>query len=175
MSDGLQALDPAKVLLADSFGRIRELVASVTDGLSSQQSTYRPDRDANSIGWLVWHLARVQDDHLSELANVEQAWTLHGWAERFTLPFDGAATGYGQTSQEVADVGVDPALLDRYHDDVHRKSLEYVDSLTPDELSRIVDDSWDPPVTVSVRLVSVIGDCLQHVGQAAYLRGIVER
>lgn len=43
--------------------------------------------------------------------------------------------------------------------------------MTADELSRVVDTSWNPPVTVSARLVSIVDDCAQHLGQAAYLRG----
>jgi hypothetical protein len=50
-----------------------------------------------------------------------------------------------------------------------------VRSLSEADLTRVVDRNWDPPVTVSVRLVSVIADDLQHVGQAAYVRGILQR
>ena len=47
-----------------------------------------------------------------------------------------------------------------------------VASVTAEELARVVDTNWDPPVTASARLVSIIDDCAQHLGQAAYLRGI---
>ena len=55
---------------------------------------------------------------------------------------------------------------------MHKVTLEYIASVTADELSRIVDKHWNPPVTASVRLVSIIDDCAQHLGQAAYVRGI---
>jgi hypothetical protein len=162
-------------LLADSFGRVRERVAALTDGLTTAESSYRPDDQANSVGWLVWHLTRVQDDHVADLAGTEQAWTANGWYERFGLPFDAAATGYAHSSDEVDGVRVDASLLDAYHDDVYRRSLDYVGSLTADELSRVVDEAWDPPVTASVRLVSILDDCQEHVGQAAYLLPIARR
>ncbi len=166
---------PARELLCDSFERVRQLVTGTTEGLSPRAPTYRVDADANTIGWLVWHLSRVQDDHIADAAGADQVWTSTGWYERFALPFDAAATGYGQDSDEVAAVNVAPDLLDGYHRDVHGRTIEYVESLSHDELARVLDDSWDPPVTVSARLVSVLGDCMQHLGQVAYVRGLAER
>lgn len=164
-----------RAMVADQFGRIRDLVERVTDGLSEAAAAWRPDADANSIAWLVWHLTRVQDDHVAHLAEVPQAWTSRGWFERFALPFDAAAHGYGQTSADVAKVRTAPADLAAYHADVHQLSLSYAAGLTAEELARVVDTNWDPPVTASVRLVSLIGDCLQHVGQAQYVRGMARR
>jgi hypothetical protein len=164
-----------RALLTDSFERVRGAVASLTADLSPELATYRPDDDANTVAWLLWHLARVQDDHVSELAGEEQVWTSGGWVGRFGLPFDPAATGYGHDSDEVSAVVLDAALLDGYHADVHRATLDYVESLPVGDLEKVIDRSWDPPVTVRVRLVSVIEDCLQHAGQAAYLRGVAER
>ncbi|QCQ91855.1 mycothiol transferase [Rhodococcus sp. SGAir0479] len=166
--------DAARAILRDNFERIRELVVSVTDGLTPEMADYRPGRQANSIAWLIWHLTRVQDDHVSDAAGVEQAWTSRGWQERFALPFPTGDIGYGHDSTQVGEVHADAQLLADYHGDVHLATLEYVDELTPEELDRVVDRRWDPPVTVAVRLVSVIGDCLQHVGQAAYVRGLYE-
>jgi uncharacterized damage-inducible protein DinB len=160
----------AKTLLTDSFERVRGLVAEQTEDLTLELSTFRPGPQANSIGWLLWHLTRVQDDHVAGAAGVEQVWPT--WRERFGLPFDAWAVGYGQSPDEAARVHVDAALIAGYHADVHAMTSRYVDSLTSSELSRVVDERWDPPVTASVRLVSVIGDCLQHLGQAAYVRGL---
>lgn len=167
-------IDATRAILRDQFGRIRELVDTVADGLTPEMSDYRPGPRANSIAWLLWHLTRVQDDHVSDAAGAPQAWTSHGWRERFGLPFPSTDIGYGHSSDQVAQVHADAQLLVDYHGDVHRATLAYVDGLTRDELDRIVDRRWDPPVTVAVRLVSVIGDCLQHLGQAAYVRGLVE-
>ena len=163
----------AKQILADAFGRVRELVLDITDGLTDEIATYRPDPDANSIAWLLWHLTRGQDHQVADLAQVEQMWPQ--WRERFGLPFDKWATGYGQGPTEVAAVRVSGELLGDYYRDVHELTLRYLDGITADELDRIVDTHWDPPVTAAVRLVSVIGDSMQHAGQAAYVRGLAER
>lgn len=163
-------------LLADAFGRIREAVHDAAGGLTPRQLAYRADEGANSIGWLVWHLTRVQDDHIAGAAGTEQVWTRDGWAGRFGLPLDPSDTGYGHTADEVAAVRVDSAdLLTGYHDAVHDRTAEYVGSLTDDDLGRVVDRAWDPPVTLAVRLISVISDDLQHAGQAAFVRGLLRR
>ena len=163
----------AKRILVDAFGRVRELVIDLTDGLTDEIATYRPDPEANSIAWLIWHLTRGQDHQVAELARVQQAWPQ--WRERFGLPFDKWATGYGQGPKDVAAVRVSGDLLGDYHRDVHELTLRYLDRITADELDRIVDTRWDPPVTAAVRLVSVIGDTMQHAGQAAYVRGLANR
>jgi hypothetical protein len=165
--------DHAKQVLVDAFGRVRELVIKLTDGLTEEISSYRPDPDANSIAWLVWHLSRIQDDHVADLAQVEQVWPQ--WRGRFGLPFGTWATGYGQSSKEVAAVRVSGDLLAGYHQAVHELTLRYLDGITAEELDRVIDTRWDPPVTASVRLVSVIGDTMQHAGQAAYVRGMAQR
>jgi Protein of unknown function (DUF664) len=163
-------------LLVDAFGRIRGVVHQVADGLTAEQLVFRPDPEANSIAWLLWHLTRIQDDHVSDVARVEQVWTSHGWAERFGLSFDDAATGYGHSADEVAAVRVDSAdLLTGYHDAVFDLTVGYLDGIDELELDRVVDRSWSPPVTAGVRIVSVLADGLQHAGQAAYVRGLVER
>jgi hypothetical protein len=161
-------------LLADAFGRIRYEVHQCVDGLGPDQLAYRPDGAANSIAWLVWHLTRIQDDHVADVAGTEQVWTADGWADRYGLPFLASATGYGHGSGEVAAVQVKSGeLLTGYHDSVYQRTLRYLPGLTDQDLDRIVDTSWDPPVTLGVRLVSVIADDLEHVGQANYLRGLL--
>lgn len=163
-------------LLVDAFGRIREKVHAVVDGLSPDDLAYRLDADANSIAWLVWHLTRVQDDHLADAAGTQQVWTERGFVDRFGLPFEPSATGYGNGTHEIAAVRVQTSgLLTSYHDAVHDATVAFVEPLVDSDLDRIVDEAWDPPVSLGVRLVSVIGDDLQHVGQAAFVRGIVER
>jgi uncharacterized damage-inducible protein DinB len=162
-------------LLTDAFYRIREEVHNAVDNLTKDELAYRVDGDANSIAWLVWHLTRVQDDHVAGVAGTEQVWTSRGWADRFGLPFGREAHGYGHSSQDVAAVQVEAELLTGYHDEVTEATLRYVKTLTDADLPRVVDESWDPPVTLGVRLVSVISDDLQHAGQAAFVRGIVMR
>jgi hypothetical protein len=162
-------------LLVDAFGRIRSSVHAVVDGLSVDELAVRLDDDANSIAWLVWHLTRIQDDHVADAAQTGQMWTDAGWADRFGLPFGPAATGYGHRSADVAAVRVGADQLRGYYDAVHEATIGYVERLTDADLTRIVDESWDPPVSLGVRLISVINDDMLHVGQAAFIRGVIDR
>jgi hypothetical protein len=162
-------------LLEDAFGRIREVVVGAVEGLEPDQLAHRVDPDANTIAWLVWHLTRIQDDHVADVAGRPQVWTSQGWCEAFGLPFAEGDTGYGHTSDEVASVRLDAAQLLDYHAAVHDLCLDFVRTVTADDLDRVVDERWEPPVTLGVRLVSVLGDAFQHAGQAAFLRGIVTR
>jgi hypothetical protein len=163
----------ATQLLDDAFGRIGEGVVSVVDGLSPDDLALRVAPDANPIGWLVWHLLRVQDDHVADAAGTEQVWTADGWADRFDLPFDPTATGYGQSADEVGSLTTTSELLVGYAEAVTVATRAWLTDLADDDLDRVVDDSWDPPVTLGVRLVSVIGDDLKHLGQAEYLAGLL--
>jgi DinB superfamily len=161
-------------VLRDLFSRVETNVHGAVDGLDDAALAHRVGGDANSIAWLVWHLTRVQDDHVAEVAGTEQVWTAQGWAARFALPFDVEATGYGQGGDEVGAVRVGADLLLGYYDAVHEQTLQYLDRIGEDDLDTIVDRRWDPPVTLGVRLISVADDDIQHAGQAAFVRGVVE-
>ena len=160
-------------LLSDAFGRVHQSLSGVLEGLTDEQLVARPAPDANTIAWLAWHLLRVEDDHVAEVAGTEQVWTAQGFVGRFGLPLDPDATGYGMSSEEVGQVRAGAGLLQEYADAVHAATSAYLATVTPDDLDRVVDERWDPPVTLAVRLVSVLNDELQHVGQAGYVRGLV--
>jgi hypothetical protein len=163
-------------LLADAFERVRQAVHRVVDGLTAEQLTARLDPDANTIAWLIWHLTRIQDDHIADVAGREQCWTANGWVDRFGLPFGRADTGYGHSREDVAAVRVAGGeLLTAYYDEVHARTRSFVDAIVDRDLDRVVDESWDPPVTLGVRLVSVINDNLEHACQAEFVRGLVTR
>jgi uncharacterized damage-inducible protein DinB len=161
-------------LLVDAFDRIQQGVEQVVANLTPEQLAFRINGTANSIAWIVWHLTRIQDDHVADVSSKAQVWTSQGWAERFGLPFTDAQTGYGHNDEQVAAVQVDTfELLAGYHDAVYHQTVSFVRGLTDQDLARVVDPSWDPPVTLGVRLISVISDDLQHLGQAEFVRGVL--
>jgi hypothetical protein len=165
-------------LLVDGFGRIRESVASVLDGLTPEQLSYRIDPGANPVSWLVWHLTRVQDDHVAAAFGVTQVWSADSWATRFGLPADMMDHGYGHTTAQVAAVAAataSAARLREYHEATCAQSVKLVSEISDADLDRVVDTRWTPPVTLGVRLVSVLDDDMQHAGQAAFVRGVVLR
>ena len=163
-------------VLADGFARVHGIVHRVLTGISADALAGRIDPGANTVAWLVWHLTRIQDDHVADVAGLPQVWTAAGWYDRFGLPFGPEETGFGQDSDDVAALdGTSAELLRGYHDAVHEQTLRFVAGVTDADLDRVVDSSWDPPVTLGVRLVSVVSDDLQHAGQASYVRGVLER
>ena len=161
-------------LLLDLYGRIAPLAREVVEGLDTEQLTTQPNGDANPIAWLVWHIARVQDAELTGLVGEHQLWQDGDWASRFGLEPDPDNHGYGHTAEEVRAVRPESteALLE-YLAVVDGRTQEQLRTLTPSDLDRVVDPNWDPPVTLGVRLISVADDCIQHMGQAAYVRGLL--
>lgn len=164
--------DAARELLRDSFTRLIEHVESITENLSDETSSYRPAGTANSIAWLLWHSARIQDAQVAQIAGIDQVWFTNGWVDRFNLDLPRDSHGYGHTAQEAAKVTAPADLLAGYYRAVHKMTLEYIAGITTQELARVVDTNWNPPVTASARLVSIVDDCAQHLGQAAYIKGL---
>ncbi|MBQ1011703.1 DUF664 domain-containing protein [Micromonospora sp. M51] len=162
-------------LLTEAYDRLPDLVRAAVEGLSPEQLRHQPAPGANSIGWLVWHLTRVQDHHVAEVLDADQIWASGDWAGRFGLAADPENTGYGHSPAQVATVRPESAqaLID-YYGAVAARTGDFLAGLAPADLDRVVDEAWDPPVTLGVRLVSVVEDDLQHVGQAAYVRGLLE-
>ena len=159
--------------LTELYGRMPDLMREAVEGLSDGQLTSSPREGANTIAWLAWHLTRVEDHHISELMDVEQLYLSDGWHERFGRGPESQDHGYGHTADDVASVRGTAAELLGYFDAVHERAIGYLGGLSPADLDVVVDERWDPPVILGVRLASLIGDLLQHVGQAAYLRGLI--
>jgi hypothetical protein len=161
-------------LLIETYGRIPPLARRAIDGVSPDRLVEAPGPGRNTIAWLVWHLARVQDAQIAELASDNQLWTSGDWAERIGLAADPRDTGYAHSPEQVAAVRPpDGQVLLDYLDAVAARTEAYLKDLSADDLDQVVDERWDPPVTLGVRLVSVADDCVQHAGQAAYVRGLL--
>lgn len=161
-------------LLVELFGRLPDLVRAAVADLDADTLVAAPAPGANTIGWLVWHLTRVQDSHIAELLDEDQVWLTGDWAPRFGLSPDPDNTGYGHSPAEVAAVRpADATVLVDYYDAVAARTGSYLQGLSAAHLDEVIDEGWDPPVTLGVRLVSIADDDLEHVGQAAYVRGLV--
>jgi hypothetical protein len=165
----------SKDLLTDAYGHIKRIVHQAVEGLEADQLAWRPEEGSNSIAWLVWHLTRIQDGHLATTTRLEEAWIIDGWASKFGKDADRTINGQGDGPAEVAALQADADTLLGYHDFVHGRTANYLASMDSDDLERIIDTSYDPPVKAGIRLVSIIQDNMQHAGQARYLRGTIDR
>lgn len=166
----------AAAIIEDALGRVAEDLPRLLNGLSPDQLRQQPKPDCNPIGWTVWHLARVHDAQVSNLAGEDQAWTALGWAERFGREPNKRDTGFGDTPEQVAAFDpVDVQTLIGYHDAVWERTRAYLATLSDADLDRVLNEPrWNPMPTVGVRLVSTINDCTLHLGEAAYIRGLLE-
>jgi hypothetical protein len=171
----------ATAALLEAFNRTPHLVDSALDGMSDADLTRRVDPDANTLAWLVWHTARMQDGQVTAAAravghdDAEQVWTARGFAERFHLPVADREVGYGMSSDQVAEIVAPADLLREYHHAVHEATTRFLETLDDTDYDRVVDKHWDPPVTLLARLVSIEQDAVQHLGQAAFVRGVLSR
>ena len=162
-------------LLIEGLGRVDEHIGEIVDGLSLDDINATLVPGTNPIGWLVWHLTRVQDHHVAELLGEEQIWVTGSWGPRFGIESDPQNTGYGHGPDDVAKVRPeDASVLVEYYRAVAVRTMELLRWTRPVDLDRVVDERWDPPVTLGVRLVSIIDDDVQHAGQAKYLKGLLQ-
>ena len=168
-------MEPHEVLI-DLFERITEHVHEAVDGLDTAALCTPPEPGANPIGWLVWHLTRVQDHHISEILEQDQEWISGKWSTRFGVAADANNTGYGHSWKDVMSIRPESAeTLIEYYEAVAARTRALLATTTANDLDRIVDKRWDPPVTLGVRLISIADDDIQHAGQATYVRGILDR
>ncbi len=167
--------------LVEGFSRTPDLVTRALDGLSEADLIRRVDPEANTVAWLIWHTARMQDGQVTRAqralgsADADQAWTTAGYADRFGLDVGDDEVGYGMTPDQVAEVKAPADLLQAYHQAVNDATVEWLRGLDDTDYDRVVDDNWDPPVTLLARLVSIEQDAVQHLGQAALVRGVLQR
>ncbi len=164
----------ANEIYIETLGRLPGLIERAVKDLSPEQLHQAPADGANTVGWLVWHLTRIQDDHVADLIGEEQIYLTGDWGPRFGLKASPSETGYGHNPTQVQAVRPESwETLVEYYASVHERTVSFVRGLTEADYDRIVDDAWDPPVTLGVRLVSVLNDDVQHAGQAAYVRGLL--
>lgn len=177
---GSDAETSAVTLLRDGFGRVREGLELLLESAEPRMLRFRASKNSNSVAWLTWHLTRIEDDHFTHMARalgnestLEQCWISLDWVGRFNLPYRRLDTGFGHSSDQVADFGVyDGEYLLGYHRDVHEQAMGILATLREEDFSTIIDRRWNPPVTAGVRLISILAETTKHLGQAEFLQGI---
>jgi hypothetical protein len=168
-----ETVSPTSDLLVELLQRIESDLTEVLADVTNDELRFRPGGTGNPVGWLAWHIARITDEQIAAISGAEPVWTAEGWIARFGLPVDPFDTGYGHSFEDVdAATCTDRQLLAGYARATFQACRELLAGLDDEEWEQVIDCSYRPPVTVRVRVVSVIGDCWQHVGQAAYAIGL---
>lgn len=165
---GMRAIE----ILKDAAGRPAEAVERLRGQITPHNLNAHIGEQDNSVAWLLWHIGREIDAQTAALSGQSEVWASGGFAQRTGLGKAGAEIGYGQTPEQARAVVVpDAAPLLEYVASASSALIAYLRTLTDEDLDYVVDSSWDPPVTRGARIVSIIDDAAQHVGQAAYALG----
>ncbi len=160
-------------LVIDTYVRTAQVLERALDGLTVDDLNQQPHPDCNSMGWLTWHLSRVQDRAVSDLIGEDQLWVKDKWYAKFNRSPDPADTGVGHSPEDLmAFRSPDVRTLLKYHHAVLERSQRYLSNLSPTDLGRELNNPRAP--TVGARLTGILSDNLQHAGQVAYVRGLLK-
>ena len=156
--------------------RVQELVHMGLKDVTPEQLLYHAEGHPNTIGWLAWHLTRVQDTTIPRVDGGPQLWITEGWHARFNMPADPNDSGHMHTPEQVAAVQpADAQLLLDFHDAVAQRTRAFLEGQNSNTLEAPYDDArFNPPMTVGQRLTGMFNDNFQHAGQIAFLRGMLK-
>jgi hypothetical protein len=160
-------------LISSIYDRLTEGLERALVGLTQEDLNYQPRPDSNSIGWLTWHLTRTQDQAIADLMGVEQLWIKEGWYLKFNRSANPQDTGSGHSPEDMASFkSPDVKMLLAYYYSVVQRSKRCFYNLSETDLDREINHTRYP--TVAARIVGVISDNFQHVGQMAYVHGLLK-
>ncbi len=159
-------------MLKSQLSEYMEELELALDGLTEEERRYQPTPQSNHIDFIVWHMARVEDSIVNRrLRHDRHIWERDGRHKRLGLPREGIGEGLS-TEQAAALPPFSLAKLLKYYSSVRRETLLFINSLTNDDLDRISDPER-PYWTFAAILGHLIVEEAQHVGQIAYIRGIL--
>lgn len=162
------------VFILDNLNRIQRALTEALDSLTYEELTWQPDDEANSIGFLLWHITRCEDTYIQSLIfQRPQVWVSEGWHDRMSLPDDLWNNGNGYTVEQLTDFRV-PELKDllEYAQEVRRRTNDFLRDLTPERSEEIIAQEGFGGISVGGLLSYMLCELTQHIGQIAYIRGL---
>jgi len=160
--------DVIRAALDESSGDLRNAL----EGLTAEERRFQPTPESNHIDFLVWHLARVEDDWLQRFAQrTDTVWQTEGWYERTGLPEKESGVRYS-VEQVVGLPRYEIETMLAYYDSVRESTLRYLEGLSHDDLNFCPRPDRRPGKTVAAMFSHVIVEQAQHTGQISYLRGV---
>ncbi len=166
----------ATQFISDCLTQTHIRLMATCEGLTDEQMKWRPAPTANSIGFILWHVARNEDGRISRTAGrkgdfEQDLWVSGGWFERFgqpeTAPDPGDRLGLRSLAIPV------PEVLISYTKAVNARTAQFLESLDDARLNEHMGDR-EQQETVSDSLRHVIVHKNNHHGQIDYLRGLQE-
>ncbi|MFC2060072.1 DinB family protein [Chloroflexota bacterium] len=160
-------------LIVDTYERSSQALERALEGLTQDDLNQQPNPDSNSMGWIVWHLTRIQDRAIADLTGEEQLWIKDTWHSKFNRPADPQDVGVRHMPEDLAAFkSPDVQTLLAYHQAVLQVSKRYISNLSQTDLDRWL--GHPRYATVGARLVVLISENLQHAGQVAYVHGLLK-
>ena len=161
-------------LVRSGLDEYLEGLEQALDGLTPVELAWQPAPSSNNITWQVWHMARVEDRWVnSYLRQGTEVWIADKWYSKFGLqPEDHGARQSAEDSAAMPDLPL-AGLMD-YYRVVRDSTNSYVDNLTADDLGKSYSHPrTNPGPTVNWVLAHLLVEEAQHLGQVAYVRGIL--
>lgn len=161
----------------------RRRVDAATAPLTEEEMGWRPDAESNSIAFIMWHTARVEDRLVNVFARgAEEVWTRDGWSARTGIPE--ADHGVNYSLEQVAALPpITKEDLQEYLEAVREETLTYLRGLDDDDFDAVPEDRTPfPEFPATVRYFrgrsiggifrQLVGEEDQHLGQVSYIRGL---
>jgi hypothetical protein len=165
---------PISDFILDMLDRMQQAVMEAVDSLSREELAWRPEPEANPIGFILWHQLRCEDAFVQGLIQRKtQVWVTEKWYQKLNLPENPMDNGYGYTAEQVA---VFPILelsdLSGYAEAVRSRTLEYLKGVPPDKFDEVIQAGVFKGLAISKVFSLLLCEITQHIGQIAYLRGL---
>ncbi|MFC1994682.1 DinB family protein [Chloroflexota bacterium] len=164
-------MDTKELILA-SLEQSKGYLSKALDGLTQEEAAWSPRAECNSIAFISWHIARVEDFFVNRaLQRKDELYESEGWQEKLGTP--PKEVGYQYTVGQLCAWPV-PQLevLRAYADSVREKTLAFLKHLAPARLSEVPRPDRSPD-SIGVTLGRISTEIALHVGQIAYLRGML--
>jgi uncharacterized damage-inducible protein DinB len=158
-----------------SLNELQAALVESIDDLTQEESFRQPQPGANHIAFMLWHIVRVEDWFFHYLfQRVPQVWESESWHEKLGLPEDPKATGFAYTTEQVDGFpSVQLRDLRAYGEAVRAETLDYLRNTDAAKLDETVKSRLFGEVSIGSLIGHVIVELSQHVGQIAYVRGLV--
>ena len=157
--------------IEDAFNTEREYLIDALGDLTSDELMWRAGPEANPIGWILWHMTRIEDMWFQFFIQRQtEIWERDGWNEKFGLPT--RDNGFQHTLEQVADFpAYDLSEMMRYGEAVRSDTLAYLKTVSSEQMDDVPREAR-PEMSVGRIFRQVIGEIYQHQGHIAYLKGL---
>jgi hypothetical protein len=150
---------------------LKQSLKRVTDTLTQDEIMWRPACGCNSIGLILFHIARGEDMFVNGfLQNKAHVWETGKWYNRLNV-----AQNLGGSHLTVEQVNTFPvpklADMMAYYTAVRKQTLAYLDAIKPADFEKKVKLPFGE-FTMAGVFSLIIGHTAQHIGEISYLRGL---